>query len=50
MKRDEDVVTAAVVTSGVQRRPWTTPSARRLATSAAESNAAGTFDAMEALS
>ncbi len=48
MKPAEDI--AAGVNAGTQRRSWTAPRARRLATSAAESNAAGSFDAAEQFS
>ena len=43
-------VIVAVANRGATRLPWTAPKTRRLATSAAESNAAGSFDASELLS
>lgn len=41
---------SAVPNAGAPRRSWVAPRTRRLATSAAEANAAGSFDAAELLS
>lgn len=48
MKSDNGV--AAVVNACAPRRPWTAPSARRLAISAAESGGATSVDGVELLS
>jgi hypothetical protein len=49
MKPAEDIA-EVVASAGAPHRPWTAPSARRLATSAAESADTVTFDATEQLS
>lgn len=41
---------AAIADTGTPRRSWTAPISRRLATSGAESNPAGSFDAAEQFS
>ena len=48
--KSADEIAAAAANAGRPRRPWTAPSTRRLAISAAESNVAGSFDAAEQLS
>lgn len=41
---------AAIAKTGVSRRAWTAPETRRLSTSTAEANPAGSFDASEQFS
>lgn len=48
MKPSKDI--AAGLGPDAHRRPWTAPSTRRLATSAAEANPAGSADGFEFLS
>jgi hypothetical protein len=50
MKPEESPAGTAVSDTDAPRRAWTAPSTRRLATSAAETNAAGLVDDTEALS